>query len=88
MPERRRTSRRVAAVVGGAVVITAVVFGCKFAFFGTRHLGRGQGPSGAANFDEKSPLAVVNKGLRDSDASALSVIQQRVVPSPISRRWP
>jgi HEAT repeats len=80
MPERRRTSRRVAAVVGGAVVITVLVFGCKFAFFGTRHLGRGQGSSGAAKFDEKSPLAVVNEGLRNSDASALSVIQQRVGP--------
>jgi HEAT repeat protein len=80
MPERRRASRRVAAIVGGAVVITALVFGCKFVFFGTRHLG--PGPSGGAKFDEKSPLAVVNEGVRNSDPIALSIIQKRVTPKP------
>jgi len=80
MPERRRASRRVAAILGGAVVITALVFGCKFVFFGTRHLG--PGPSGGAKFDEKSGLAVVNEGVRNSDPIALSVIQQRVTPKP------
>ena len=40
------------------------------------------GPSGGAKFDEKSPLAVVNEGLRNSDPIALSVIQKRVTPKP------
>jgi hypothetical protein len=82
MPDRRRASRRVAAILGGAVVITALVFGFKFVLFGTKHLGPGQGPSGGAKFDEKGPLAVVNEGVRNSDPIALSVIQKRVTPKP------
>jgi hypothetical protein len=80
MPERRRASRRVAAVVGGAFVITALVFGFKFVFFGTKHLG--PGPSGGAKFDENSALAVLNEGVRNSNPIALSVIQKRLTPKP------
>jgi HEAT repeat protein len=80
MPDRRRASRRVAAILGGAVVITALVFGCKFVLFGTRQLG--PGPSGGAKFDENSPLAVVTEGVRNSDPLALSLIQKRVTPQP------
>ena len=58
----------------------AVVFGCKFVFFGTKHLGTG--PSGGAKFDENSPLAVVNEGVRNSDPLALSIIQSCVRPKP------
>ena len=34
MPERRRASRRVAGILAGAVVITAIGLGVKFGFFG------------------------------------------------------
>ena len=34
MPERRRASRRVAGILAGAVVITAIGLGVRFGFFG------------------------------------------------------
>ena len=36
MPERRRVSRKVAGILGVAVVITATIVGWKFGMFGTR----------------------------------------------------
>jgi len=79
MPERRRTRRKVAGILVGAVIITATVFGFRFGFFGARRHGSGPFGSGAAAINKNSPLAALNKAVRDSDPRALALIQERVL---------
>jgi hypothetical protein len=86
MPERRRASRKVAGILVGAVIITATVLGFRFGFLGARRFGLGPFGSGAVAINEKSPLAVLNKAVRDSDPRALAFIQQRVSPTPDAPR--
>jgi hypothetical protein len=66
------------------VVVTALAV--KFGYFGGGR--RGSGPFGgdAAAINEKSPLAVLNEGLRAGDTRALAFIQQRVTPLPHATR--
>ncbi len=78
MPERRRTRRRVAGIFVGAVIITATVFGFRLGFFGAGRHGSG-GFGSAASINAKSPLAVLNKAVRESDTRALAFIQERVL---------
>jgi HEAT repeat protein len=86
MPERRRARRRVAGILAGAVVITAMGLGVKFGFLGARRLASTPIGAGAATIDEKSPLAVLNEGLRSGDPHALAFIQQRVALLPDAPR--
>ena len=48
MPEPRRASRRIAGILAGVVVITALGLGVKFGFFGSRRPGSGPSGAGAA----------------------------------------
>jgi HEAT repeats len=87
MPERRRASRRVAGILAGAVVITAIGLVVKFGFMGARPLTSGPfGSGGAATITDKSPMAVLNDGLRAGDPHALAFVQQRVTPAPNAPR--
>jgi len=79
MPERRRASRRIAGILVGAVIIAATGFGFRFGFFGAGQYG--SRPFGSVPaVDEKSPLSVLNEGLRNSDPGVLSVVQERFTP--------
>ena len=62
MPEPRRASRRVAGILAGAVVITAIGLGVKFGFIGGWRPGSSPFGSGAAAIDEKSPLDGLERG--------------------------
>jgi hypothetical protein len=86
MPERRRASRRVAGIMAGAVVITAMGLAFKFGFLGGGR--RGSGPFGpdTAAMNENSSLAVLNEGLRTGDTRALSLVHQRLNPLPDTPR--
>jgi HEAT repeat protein len=88
MPERRRASRRVAGILAGAVVVTAIGFLVKFGFFEFTRLGRDGSASGAAKFNQDSPLPVLNEGLRRGDPQALAFVQQRATPEPDAPRLP
>jgi HEAT repeat protein len=85
MPERRRVSRRVAGIVGAAVVLAAVVVGWKFGILGT-HRGAGHsGVLGRTTIDATTPLADLTEALRLGDSRALVFIQQQVM-SPSDAR--
>ena len=86
MPERRRASRRVAGILAGVVVITALGLGVKFGFLGSKRPGSGSSGPGAAAANEQSPLAVLNEGLRSGDHQILALIHKRVMPVPNSPR--
>jgi HEAT repeat protein len=88
MPERRRASRRVAGILAGAVVITVIGLGVKFGFFGPTRLGTEGSASGAATFNQDSPLSDLNEGVRRGDPHALAFIQQRATPDPDAPRLP
>jgi HEAT repeat protein len=79
MPGRRRASRRFAGILAGAVIIAAIVIGYQFGFFGAWRTG--SAPNGSApSVDEKTPMSVLNEGLRNSDARALAQVQERLAP--------
>jgi hypothetical protein len=79
MPERRRASRKFAGIIAGAVIIAAIGMGLKFGFPGAGRHASGPGGSAPA-FDDKSPQAILNEGLRNSDPRALAQVQERVTP--------
>ena len=81
MPERRGASRRVVVILGGAVVLSAMVLGVKSGFFGARRSGPGASASVAA-VHEKSSLADLGEALRSSDPRALALLPQRLAPQP------
>lgn len=86
MPEPRRASRRVAGILAGVVVITAIGLGVKLGFLGARRPSSGPSGPGAAAVNEQSPLAVLNEGLRSGDHQMLAFIHKRVMPVPNSPR--
>ena len=86
MPEPRRASRRIAGILAGVVVITALGLGVKFGFLGARRLVSGPSRPGAAAVNEQSPLAVLNEGLRAGDHQMLAFIHKRVMPVPNAPR--
>jgi hypothetical protein len=86
MPERRRASRRVAGILLGAVIITAVVVSIRYGFFGASRRGSGPFGSGAVSINAGSPLSALNKAVRASDAQALAFIQERVSANPNAPR--
>ena len=81
MPERRGASRRVVVILGGAVVLSAMVLAVTWGFFGARRGNPGASASGAA-VHEKSPLADLSEALRNSDPRALALLPQRLAPPP------
>jgi HEAT repeat protein len=86
MPEPRRASYKVAGILAGVVVITALGLGVKLGFLGARRPGSGPSGGGAAAVTEQSPLAVLNEGLRSGDHQMLALIHKRVMPVPNSPR--
>jgi HEAT repeat protein len=83
MPERRPASRRVAGILVGAVLITAIGLGVKFGFYGApRPNSDPTGSGGAAAINDKSPLALLNEGVRTGDPHALTFVFQRVAQAP------
>jgi hypothetical protein len=86
MPEPRRASRRVAGILAGVVVITALGLGVKFGFLGARRPGSGPSGAGAAAVNDQSPFAVLNEGLRSGDHQMLALIHKRVMPVPNTPR--
>jgi hypothetical protein len=80
MAERRRASRRIVGLVGGAVVLTATALGLRYGFVGAGRGGARATGSGGAAIHEQSPLAVLTEGLRNGNPRALVFIQQRVAP--------
>ena len=81
MPERRGASRRVVVILGGAVVLSAMVLAVKWGFFGARRGNPGASASGAA-VHEKSPLADLSEALRNSDPRAMPLLAQQLAPQP------
>jgi HEAT repeat protein len=82
MPERRRAGRRVAFIMAGAVLVTAVVLVIKFGGFiagvpATRTAG-----TDSAAIHANSPLADLNKAITNNDFRALPIIQDRATPKP------
>src|SRR6266704_840954 len=80
MPVRGSARRRMAGILGCAVVLTATVIGVRYGFFGAGRGGPRPHASAGAAIHEKSPLADLNEGLRNHDPRALVFIQQRVTP--------
>ena len=78
MPERGRVSRRVAGIVGLAVVLTATIVGVTWKFFGTDRGGLRSRTSGPAPIDERSPLADLSEALRAANPKALVLLQNRL----------
>ena len=72
MPEPRRASRRIAGILAGVAVISALGLGVRFGFPG-RGARLEPSRSGAAAVNDKSPLAVLNEGLRSGDHQMLAL---------------
>jgi HEAT repeat protein len=83
MPEPRRASHKVAGILAGVVVITALGLVVKYGFLGTSRPGSGRG---AAVVTEKSLLADLNESLRSGDHQMLALIHKRAMPVPNSPR--
>ena len=81
MPEPRRASRRIAGILAGVAVISALGLGVRFAFQHARRPG-----PGAAGVNDKSPLAVLNEGLRSGNHQVLALIHKRLMPVPNAPR--
>ena len=80
MPEPRRASRKIAGIVAGLAVISAIGLGVRFGFLGSRQPGSGHAGSGATVVDENSPLGVLNERLRTGDHQMLALIHKKVMP--------
>lgn len=70
MPERRRVSRRIAGIVGLAVMLTATTVGVTLRYFESDRRGSRSSTSDRAPIDERSPLADLNEALRAGDSRA------------------
>ena len=82
MPERRRAGRRVAGILGGAVLITAVVLGGKYGIWGAGRPGSRPAGTAPTAIHENSPLAALNLALTNNDPRAVTIIQERATPQP------
>ncbi len=85
MPERRRVSRKVAGILGVAVVLTATIVGWKFGMFGTRRGVSRSSTAGPTPIDATSSLGDLTQALRAGNSRALVFIQQHLAQDGSTR---